>query len=693
MKKKILVFGASGTLGTNIIYYLKEKYNFVFNVHNQKIFFENIDYCKIFKNDLRNRDDLYTNLKIIKPDIVINCAANTNLDFCEKFPSKSDFINAQFPIILAKVCKDLSIKLVHISTDHLFNGIDKIKKKENFRTDTINVYAKQKLFAEKNIIKHNSNSLIIRTNFFGYSLKKNQFIDQIIDKEKKGEKVILYDDYLFTTISTKYFAIYLDKLIKKKIKGIVNVVSDQMISKYDFGIEIFNLLNLNKKLIIKKKLNQINHKAKRCKNLSLSNYKLRKIVRIKAPTLKNQLSTFFKEKKYTEKKIFSKIPYGKHSINNKDIISVSNVLKFGSLTQGSSIYDTEKKIANYVGSKFAVLVSSATAGLHITYKALNLNSSNKLLTSPITFVSTSNAALYCNSKIIFNDINLSTIGLSLEHLKKNLINHNIRIIAPVHMGGLSINAKEINDIAKKNNAYVVEDAAHALGAKYICGAKVGSCKYSDATVFSFHPVKIIASGEGGAITTNNKVLYEKLLRLRTHGITDQVSTFNNKFAYTKKEKNLWYYEMQDLGYHYRQTEIHAALLSSQLDRIENFLLKRKKLATRYDRAFSNLKYVSPIQKSFRDISSNHLYILNINFDKLKINRNDFMKKLKLCNITTQVHYMPVPIHPYYRKLGYHMKNLNVAENYYKHCISIPLYYDLSYEQQNYVIKSVLDLIN
>ena len=692
MKKKIFVFGASGTLGTNLIYFLQKKYDFIFNVHKSKFFYDNVSYCNYFKDKKTiTEKNLFEKLNIIKPDILINCAANTNLDYCEKNSNKTKFVNQILPGLLSNVCRKLTIKFVHISTDHLYSGLDSIKKTENFATNPINIYGRQKKISENKVLKNNKNSIIIRTNFFGYSPNKNQFLDSMIECAKQNKKLTLYTDYLFTPISTKYLSNLIFLLLKKDFKGIVNAVSGESISKHDFGVKVFKALNLDKNLIIKSKMKNISS-AKRCKNLSLSNTKLKKIINLQVPSLSFQLKNFFKEKDLIEKKIFSKIPYGKHSINNSDIRSVTSVLKSGSLTQGNYILETEKKIANYVGSKYAVLVSSATAGLHITYKALNLSNTNSLITSPITFVSTANAAFYCNSKVLFNDIDEDTISLSTSILKQKLIQNKkrVQIIAPVHMGGLAANMMEIHKIAKEHKIKVVEDAAHAIGALYECGSKVGCCKYSDAAVFSFHPVKIIASGEGGVVTTNDYKLYLKLISLRTHGITNK-SIVNKKFGYSKGIPNLWYYEMQDLGYHYRQTEIHAALLNSQLDRIDTFLNKRKKLAKRYDQAFYDNKYIQLPQKNYRNISSNHLYILKVNFKKLRISRNDFMKKLREYNIITQVHYIPLPIHPFYNKKKYDINKYKKSLNYYNDCLSIPIYYDLSNDQQDYVISAILEL--
>jgi len=693
LKKKILIFGGSSTLGTNIFYYLKEKYKIILNVNESKIFSSKASYSKISEADFDSKSLILKKIKKINPDIVINCIANTDLDYCEKYPSKTIIANEIIPTIISETCKKLSIQFIHISTDHLYDGRDRLKKKEIFKVKPINTYAKQKYFAEKNIINNNNRSLIIRTNFFGYSNKKKQFLDFILENAKYKRKIYLYKDYFFTPISTKYFSKYIDLLIKKRVKGIVNIVSSEIISKYEFGIKIFDILNLDKKLIEKKPIKEGNFYAKRCKNLSLSNDKLKKIINVEIPSLDKQLKNFFIEKKIIEKKLFSKIPYGKHSVNSKDIVSVSKVLKSGSLTQGNLIMETENKISDYVGSKYAVLTSSATAGLHITYKALGLNYTNSLITSPITFVSTANAGAYCNSNIIFCDINIDTVSISPSLLAEQLKKSKIKIVSPVHMGGLAANMKEIFKMTQNKNLHIVEDASHALGASYSCGFKVGSCKYSTASIFSFHPVKIIASGEGGVVTTNDKNLYEKLLMLRSHGITSSKKMLNKNFAYSSGTKNLWYYEMQDLGFHYRQTEIHAALLNSQLDRIDKFIKKRREICEVYDKFFDNHDFITPLQKEYRNNSSNHLYIVKINFKKLGITRNEFMLRLRKKNIITQVHYIPLPLHPYYKNNGYSMKGFDNSQNYYNECLSLPIYFDLNKEKQSYVINSIQELIN
>ncbi len=255
--------------------------------------------------------------------------------------------------------------------------------------------------------------------------------------------------------------------------------------------------------------------------------------------------------------------------------------------------------------------------------------------------------------------------------------------------------KSIYSIARKNNIKIIEDAAHAFGSKYISGERVGSCKYSDMAVFSFHPVKIIAGGEAGVVTTNSKDMYIKLLEYRSHGIIkdDKESFKNKKEGYSKNKKNIWYYEMKNLGFHYRQTDIQSALIFSQIKKVNKFLNYRKLLAKKYDNYFTNNDLIKPYNVSMRKFSSNHLYVVNINFKKLKINRNEFMIKLRDYGITTQVHYIPLNYHPYLKKIKVFFNTKSNARKYYDNCLSIPLYYGLKINEQKFIVKKILNLLN
>ena len=387
------------------------------------------------------------------------------------------------------------------------------------------------------------------------------------------------------------------------------------------------------------------------------------------------------------------IPYGKHYIDQEDINAVIKVLKSDNLTQGTLIAVFEKEISKYVGAKYSVVVTSCTAGLHMASIVAKMHKGKVLLTSPITFVATANSSLFCGAETIFADIDSSTINISTDSIKKVILKNKVHAIAPVHFGGLPCDVKKIKEIADKVGAIIYEDAAHAFGASFPDGSKVGSCKYSDMTVFSFHPVKSITTGEGGAITTNDKKIYEQLMRLRNHGLEKNQENFqlkNNSF--TNDLNSPWYYEMQELGYNYRITDIQCALGLSQLKKIDKFIKRRRELAKKYDLAFENLKNCEPIQKNMRNFSSNHLYVLKINFKQLGKTKERLMEEFKSAEIITQVHYIPVISHPYFQIKNYKNSNFPNSYNYYNSALSIPLFYALTDKQQSYVIDQVKKLI-
>ena len=388
------------------------------------------------------------------------------------------------------------------------------------------------------------------------------------------------------------------------------------------------------------------------------------------------------------------IPYGKHHIDEEDIQAVVDVLRSGVLTQGPAVEAFERAVAEYVGAKYAVAVSSGTAALHLAVLAAGVGPGTSLITSPITFVASANAGLYAGAQVVFADIDPDTINMSPESLKDVLEkNPDARAVIPVHFAGLPCDMPAIKALADQAGVDVIEDAAHALGATYPNGQRVGSCAYSLMTIFSFHPVKAIAAGEGGMITTNDESIYRKLLRLRSHGINKLDDPLQlPEQALSEGVQNPWYYEMQELGFHYRITDMQCGLALSQFKKLEKFIARRRALVKRYDVAFAGMRHCRPAQIMGRDQSGHHLYVLRIEFDAIGLSRGQLMQELRSRGIGSQVHYIPVPANPYYRKLGHRPEDFPNAQKYYQEALSIPLFFDLTDEQQQDVISTFKELV-
>lgn len=384
------------------------------------------------------------------------------------------------------------------------------------------------------------------------------------------------------------------------------------------------------------------------------------------------------------------IPYGRHYIDEADVAAVVDVLRHGSLTQGPKVAEFEEAVARHVGAKYAVAVSSGTAALHLACLAADVGSGDNIITSPNTFVASANCALYVGATPQFADIDPEMLNLDAGALARKCAELKIvKAIVPVHFAGLPCDMPAIREIATLHRAIVIEDASHALGAVYGDGGRVGNCRYSDMTVFSFHPVKVIAAGEGGMVTTNSEELYRRLLRLRSHGINkgdDRFLILEN--AGQDGVANRWYYEMQELGYNYRLTDIQAALAVSQMRKLPAFLKRRRELTDEYDHAFQEHPHIRPTQTNRRDASSHHLYVVRIPFNRLKTSRGRLMQQLFEAGIITQVHYIPVPLHPYYQNRGYRIGSTPQAERYYQEALSLPLYVGLTCDQQQFVVETL-----
>ena len=380
------------------------------------------------------------------------------------------------------------------------------------------------------------------------------------------------------------------------------------------------------------------------------------------------------------------IPYGRQHITDEDINAVVNALKSDFLTQGPEIATFEKAFADYIGCKYAVAVSNGTAALHLCAMALDVNKNSRVITSPITFAASANCVRYCDGEIHFADIDPKTYLLDITKVRALLEQHPkgyFQGIIPVDFAGNAVNLEEFRKLADEFGCWIIEDACHAPGGYFTDseGNKqhCGNSQFADLAIFSFHPVKHIACGEGGMVTTNDEQLYNKLLKLRTHGITKDPNLMH-------KNEGGWYYEMQDLGYNYRITDFQAALGTSQLKRADEGLERRREIAQTYFDAFkhnSNIKGQSGVVEGH----AYHLYIIEV------ANRKALYDFLKSKDIFCQVHYIPVHTLPYYESLGWKQGDFKNAEHYYKGCLSLPMYPTLTKEQQSFVIEQINSFLN
>jgi UDP-4-amino-4,6-dideoxy-N-acetyl-beta-L-altrosamine transaminase len=382
------------------------------------------------------------------------------------------------------------------------------------------------------------------------------------------------------------------------------------------------------------------------------------------------------------------IPYGRQSISEADIEAVINVLKSDFLTQGPAVPAFEKALQDFSKVKHAIAVNSATSGLHLACLALGVGSGDVVWTSSITFVASANCALYCCATVDFVDIDSQTYNLCVDRLTEKLIeadrsNKLPKVVIAVHLAGQSCNMRAIHELSKKYGFKIIEDASHAIGGSYE-NHPVGDCRYSDITVFSFHPVKIITTGEGGAVLTNNSALAKKMISLRSHGITRDESEM------THASDGNWYYQQIDLGYNYRMTDMQAALGFSQIQRIEQFVKARHDLASRYNKQLADLPLTLPYQIE-SSYSAFHLYIIRLQLKKINKTHREVFDALRNAGIGVNLHYIPVHTQPYYRNLksDHHLPE---SEKYYQEAISLPIFSQMDYGQQDKVISALKGIL-
>ncbi|MUH96832.1 UDP-4-amino-4,6-dideoxy-N-acetyl-beta-L-altrosamine transaminase [Aliivibrio fischeri] len=383
------------------------------------------------------------------------------------------------------------------------------------------------------------------------------------------------------------------------------------------------------------------------------------------------------------------IPYGKQEITQQDIDAVVDVLKSDFLTQGPQVPAFESALRAHTGATYSLAVNSATSALHIACLALGLGKGDKLWTTPVTFVASANCGLYCGADVDFVDIDPQTYNMSIDALEEKLIhakstNALPKVIVPVHLCGQACDMKAIYALSKEYGFKIIEDASHAIGGRYL-DKPIGNCEYSDITVFSFHPVKIVTTAEGGAVMTNSQDLADKMALYRSHGITRDQAQMQNE------SHGGWYYEQIDLGYNYRMTELQAALGVAQMTRLNDFVSARHKLATRYNQLLSTLPVILPYQLE-GTYSGLHLYVIRLQLDKITKTHKEVFDALRELGIGVNLHYIPVHTQPYYQSMGFKVGDFPESERYYQEAISLPMFHVMTEEQQDTVIRVLSNVL-
>ena len=698
---KIFLTGVSGLLGSNLAWYFRDKAEVVgvFNTHHVTV-----PGVKTLALDLEDYPRTRHIIAEVNPDVVIHCASQTDVDNQETDQEKSWRSNVLVTRVLLDALRDQDVYFVYVSTDSVYPGI-KGPYKESDTIGPCNWYGQTKLEAER-LVAACHGSLILRTNIFGWNIQdKKSIAEWFLHNLQNGKQVSGFSDAIFSSIYTFHFAEILEQCFASKVSGVFNFACRDALTKYAFGQSLAERFGFDRALVQPGTLDQAGLPARRGRDLSLDVGKLEKVLDgHRMPTIQEGLEAFHQDwqvgvpgqiKSGMEKDISGAVlplrqvlPYGCQYIDSADHIAVHEVLAAPYLTQGPAIDRFENDVAAMVDAKFGIAVNSGTSALHIACLACGVVLGDEVVTSPITFVASANCAVYCGATPIFVDIDPQTYNMDPSALEEK-ITARTRAIIPVHYAGQSCDMARIHEIVRQKEVefghriFIIEDACHALGSFY-GDEPVGNCHFADMTVFSFHPVKHITSGEGGMVVTNDADFNQRLKRLRSHGISKNAKG---------KNPDPWYYEQVELGFNYRITDLQCALGISQLKKLGWFLQRRREIVDQYHQAFQGLPYiVTPYEMS--ECSSNfHLYVLQFDFEGLNRDRAEVMGILKKQGVQTQVHYIPVYSHPFYQdRFPVENDAFSHAEHFYKSCLSIPLFPGMSDRDVTHVIGRVVALL-
>ena len=709
--KRLLITGVSGLLGNNVAYSLKDQYDIYGLYHRHPIQIKGIstEVC-----DLLDTKRLGRIVDKFDPDIIIHCASLTDIDACEKDQSYTWQINVKCTKHIVEQIGSSNTKLIYISTDAVYDG-ERGDFSEQDEVKPKNQYGQTKFEGELEVSRL-ENSLVLRTNIFGWNVQNKESLGEwIVRSLKNGIQIKGFKDALFSSIYTFELARIIDMSIQRDLGGIYNSGSLDSCSKYEFVVKIAERFGFAQTLIGPISIREFGFDAERGTNLSMNSGKLSMDLNYRLPTIDYCVDAFYRDycsgirerirayqRPYPINKNF--ISYGRQWVDEDDLRSVRNALHSAWITQGPMVRSFEETLADFCGAKFAVAVNSGTSALHIACVAAEIGEEQEVITTPNTFVASANCVVYCGGVPVFADIDPQTYNIDLDQIQSR-INSKTGGVIPVHFAGQSCDMESISEIVTKaenkfgNKIWIIEDASHALGSEY-GGTKVGSGAFSDMTVMSFHPVKHITTGEGGAVLTNDETLYRKLKRIRSHGITSTPEEFLYpeqagplRVPLNAETVNPWYYEQIELGWNYRITDIQCALGLSQIKKVGQFIRRRKEIVRKYRQAFQGIdSIIIPYER--QDSNSNfHLYVLLFDFEKIGISRARLIRELRQVGIQTQVHYIPVHTQPYYQKnFGTGWGDYPNVEDYYRKCLSIPLFPAMTDEDVGKVIHEITQLV-
>ncbi|MBN2581625.1 MAG: UDP-4-amino-4,6-dideoxy-N-acetyl-beta-L-altrosamine transaminase [Planctomycetes bacterium] len=701
-KPRMIITGASGLLGNNLAWRLKDRWEIVGLYHSHAI---RLDGCEVRRVDLGNEREVARCLVEIEPDAVVHCASLANVDQCERDPALTQRVNVDGTRYVARHTPE-DVPLVYISTDAVYDGT-RGRYSETDPVDPPNIYGRSKLDGERAALVH-PRAVVLRTNLFGWNIQdKHSLGEFMLATLRAGKPLKGFKDSIVSTVYTFELAELIHEIIGKRLTGVYNCAASTAMSKYDFALRIAEQFGLDRGLISPISVDDFQLVAPRGKNLSMNVDKLAAALGRRPMSVEESIAAFHedagrgvpeavKQQVSPEKMMLG---YGRQYVDDADVHAVEAVFRSSHLTQGPRIGEFERAVCDFVGAHHAVAACNGTAALHIACLAAGLGPGDEVVTSPITFVASSNCAAYCGAHPVFADVDPRTYNLSPESLAGK-INERTRAVVPVHFAGQSCDMQAIAEVVREaerrygRKITIIEDASHALGSKHR-GEWVGDCRFSDMATLSFHPVKHITTGEGGMVLTQDDELARRLARFRSHGITSTPSEFANDDVpwqdpeAAERKANPWYYEQIDLGFNYRITDLQCALGVSQMTKLEGFMARRREIVDRYNEAFRNVaRVVTPHEEPFND-SNFHLYVLLFDFEAIGVPRAEFVPMLRTRGIQTQVHYIPVHLQSYYRRhFGTRPGDCPNAEAYYRQALSIPLYPALTDDD----VERVIDVI-